>query len=309
MNLRNVLSLAAVTGFGLTMLSGQASSQGFTGSWNTRTDKNWYYDMTLNTNGRAVTGTYTVTTAGEQRGTHGQISGTVNGNALHFNWTQDYKKGGVIEPKTFSGTGDFTLSADGNSFTGTYKANPHPLLTPNLLTGTWSATRQVASTTTPHGLTGADQQAMLSATNASRAKHCSPPLAWSDQLAAAAQTWVNKCTMSGGAFAHDPNRGQTGENLAWGASLSAQQAEQLWYAEVSKYNFGAPAYSSAVGHFTQLVWKATTQVGCAKAICGGQVLISCRYAPPGNMNVVVGGNVTAQQAQQSLTQNVPAVCR
>jgi uncharacterized protein YkwD len=175
------------------------------------------------------------------------------------------------------------------------------------VTNNCTATTTTTSTTpTPGGagLTGADEQAMLSATNASRGKHCAPALTWSPQLAAAAQAWVNKCT-----FAHDPQRGQTGENLAWGTSLSPQQAEQLWYNEVSQYNFAAPVYSSAVGHFTQLVWKATTQVGCAKAACGGQVLLSCRFAPPGNMNVVVGPNVTAQQAQQSLMQNVSNVCR
>jgi uncharacterized protein YkwD len=310
MNRPSVFRLSVITAVGLVMLSGHAAQGGFSGTWNTRTDKNWYYEMTLNTSGTSVTGTYTVTTAGEQHGTHGRISGTVSGKSLHFNWTQDHRKQGVIEPNTFSGTGDFMLSADDNSFTGTYQAKPHALLTPNLLHGTWSGTRKATTTESPTtGLTGAEQQAMLSATNAARAKHCTPALTWSAQLASAAQAWVNKCTMNGNIFAHDPQRGQTGENLAWGTSLTAQQAEQLWYSEVSKYNFAAPAYSSAVGHFTQLVWKATTQVGCAKATCGGQVLISCRYAPPGNWNVVVGPNVTAQQAQQSLMQNVPNVCR
>src|ERR1700674_5374289 len=69
----------------------------FTGTWETRTDKNWTYEVTLNTNGAAVTGTYTVTTAGDQAGTHGQIHGTVSGRALQFDWTQDYRRRGVIE--------------------------------------------------------------------------------------------------------------------------------------------------------------------------------------------------------------------
>jgi uncharacterized protein YkwD len=162
------------------------------------------------------------------------------------------------------------------------------------------------------GLSGADQQAMLSATNASRGKHCVPALTWSAQLAAAAQAWVNRCTTASSnpiIFAHDPQRGQTGENLAWGTSLTAQQADAMWYNEVGNYNFAAPVYGPSVGHFTQLVWRSTTQVGCAKATCGGQLLISCRYSPPGNMNVVVGGSVTAQQAQQSLMQNVSRACR
>jgi uncharacterized protein YkwD len=157
-----------------------------------------------------------------------------------------------------------------------------------------------------------DEQTLFNAHNGSRAKHCVPALTWSVQLAAAAKAWVNTCTpdpQNPRLFAHDQQRGWTGENLAWGPSLTALAAEELWYKEISNYNFAAPVYSSAVGHFTQLVWRTTTQVGCAKATCGGQVLWSCRYSPPGNMNVQVGANVTAQRAQQSLIQNVLKTCR
>jgi uncharacterized protein YkwD len=315
MNRRSILFISAMIAYGFPLLP--AFAQNFTGTWETRTDKNWTYEVILNTNGTAVTGNYTVTTAGEQVGTHGLINGTVNGKVLQFTWSQDHRKGGVIEPNTFHGSAQYTLSADGNSFAGTYQATPHALLTPDLLRGTWSGIRKVAGGGVGGGggggagLTGGDEQAMLTAINASRAKHCVPAQTWSAQLAAAAQVWVNKCTMTPGTnvFAHDPQRGQTGENLAWGTSLSPQQAEQLWYNEVSHYNFAAPAYSSAVGHFTQLVWRASTQVGCAKATCGGQVLLSCRFSPPGNMNVVVGPNVTPQQAHNSLMQNVANVCR
>lgn len=157
-----------------------------------------------------------------------------------------------------------------------------------------------------------DEQTLLNAHNGSRDKHCVPALTWSAQLAATAQAWVNRCTrdpLYPSLFAHDPQRGWTGENLAWGPSLTAQQAQELWYKEISNYNFAAPVYSSAVGHFTQLVWRSTTQIGCAMATCGGTVLWSCRYSPPGNMNVQVGPDVTAQKAQQSLIQNVLKTCR
>jgi hypothetical protein len=123
-----------------------AHAQNFTGTWGTRTDKNWTYDVTLNTNGAAVTGKYTVTTAGEQAGTQGLINGTVSGRVLQFSWSQDYRRGGVIQPNIFHGTAQYTLSADGNSFTGTYQTAPHSLLTPDLLHGTWSGTRKVAGT-------------------------------------------------------------------------------------------------------------------------------------------------------------------
>jgi hypothetical protein len=157
----------------------------------------------------------------------------------------------------------------------------------------------------------ADEQALLAAHNEARAKHCVPPMRWSAQLAAAAQSWVNKCTHNPqypALFEHDPQRGTAGENLAWGPSLTARQAADLWYKEIGNYNFAAPVYSSAVGHFTQLVWRATTQVGCAKAACGKIVLWSCRYSPPGNMNAQAGTGVSAATARLSLTQNVPKAC-
>ena len=177
-----------------------------------------------------------------------------------------------------------------------------------------SATPGGATPTTPTPATPAlppDQQAMLDAHNAARAKHCVGALTWSAQAAAAAQQWANRCTRSGGGFAHDGNRGSFGENLAWGTSMTAQRAAELWYQEIRSYNFAAPAYTSnpPVGHFTQMVWAGTTQVGCAMAQCGGQNLWVCRYAPPGNFNVVPRAGFTAAQAQQSLRQNVPQPCR
>ena len=36
------------------------------------------------------------------------------------------------------------------------------------------------------------------------------------------------------------------------------------------------------GHYTQLVWKNTTEVGCAKVTCGNQTIWVCNYNPPGN---------------------------
>jgi hypothetical protein len=37
-----------------------------------------------------------------------------------------------------------------------------------------------------------------------------------------------------------------------------------------------------VGHYTQLVWRATTQVGCASASSEREDILVCRYAEAGN---------------------------
>jgi hypothetical protein len=108
-------------------LQQQTSATSFTGTWDTRTDKNWSFRMSLTQNGSSLTGTYVA-----QDGTNGRISGTVTGGVLDFNWQQD---GG------YTGTGRFTLAS--NTFNGSYRANPHPKLQdPRYLQGTWSGTRR-----------------------------------------------------------------------------------------------------------------------------------------------------------------------
>lgn len=102
---------------------------GFTGAWSTRTDKNWSYEISFVQEGSQVSGNYLV-----QNGDTGRIRGTMTGKVLNFEWDQD---GG------WSGTGQFVLAADGNSFQGTYKTNPHPAISdPGQLSGTWSGTRK-----------------------------------------------------------------------------------------------------------------------------------------------------------------------
>ena len=67
-----------------------------------------------------------------------------------------------------------------------------------------------------------------------------------------------------------------------------------WYNEITKpgYNFNAPGYQPGAGHFSALVWVASTQVGCAR--CSGpykydtwdgtETYIGCNFSPTGNIN-------------------------
>lgn len=100
----------------------------YTGTWNSRTDKNWSYEITLTQQGNRVSGVYVV-----ENGAQGRMHGVVEDNVLTFDWDQD---GG------YTGTGRFVLSADGKSFAGTYHVDPDSTLTPDLHSGTWSGTRQ-----------------------------------------------------------------------------------------------------------------------------------------------------------------------
>lgn len=155
----------------------------------------------------------------------------------------------------------------------------------------------------------ADATAFLNSHNAYRAKHCVPALTWSAALAAQAQAWVNQCTIDPDdpnhkRFAHSPGGWKSqdgyGENLAWGSSMTPTHAVDLWYAEISAYNFNAPSWNGNVGHFTQVVWRASAQVGCAVATCNGQRLWACQYSPTGNWSTKKAGVLAA---------NVPPTCK
>lgn len=125
---------------------------------------------------------------------------------------------------------------------------------------------------------------VLNAHNSYRARHGMPnnehkqtkPLKWNSQLAAEAQTWADR-----GAFQH--SSGNYGENLAAGyPSLTA--AVDAWYNEVSSYNYNKPGFSGATGHFTQVVWAASEELGCGYAENGNtRRYLVCRYLPAGNV--------------------------
>ena len=60
-----------------------------------------------------------------------------------------------------------------------------------------------------------------------------------------------------------------GENLYWGYGSSGIGINSVdaWYEEVIDYDFSNPGYKSGIGHFTQLVWKDSQQLGCGVG-CG-----------------------------------------
>ena len=119
-----------------------------------------------------------------------------------------------------------------------------------------------------------------------------PPLSWSSGAAAVAQAWADRC-----AYQHNPGRGDRGENIAasappghWGIA----DVVGAWAGEAQDYDYGrnACAPGKQCGHYTQIVWRDTTRVGCAHTVChsnspfGAQLpdwdFWVCDYEPPGN---------------------------
>ena len=140
-------------------------------------------------------------------------------------------------------------------------------------------------------LTASFDQRILAAHNQERQQLGLEPLSWNDALAGSAKAWADHLA-STGRFEHAPeNRGAPeGENLWAGTRgyYSPEEMVQAWAREKRFFQPGLfPENSTTgqvedVGHYTQMVWRATTQIGCAKATGTSEDILVCRYAEAGN---------------------------
>ncbi|ERN09638.1 hypothetical protein AMTRI_Chr08g202500 [Amborella trichopoda] len=127
-------------------------------------------------------------------------------------------------------------------------------------------------------------QDYLNPHNAARTRLNVGPLTWDDNVAAFAQNYANQrardCNLihSGGPY---------GENLfgGSGADFSAADAVNAWVNEKADYDYNSNtcAAGKQCGHYTQVVWRNSVRLGCAKVRCNnGGIFITCNYNPPGN---------------------------
>lgn len=130
------------------------------------------------------------------------------------------------------------------------------------------------------------QVRVLAAHNEARAEVGTPPLEWSDRLAKEAQKWADVLARKG-RLQHDDQSAE-GENLWMGTAnyFSLEDMVGGWTEERADYDHGefpnVAKRGRVVGHYTQMVWRTTTQVGCATARSDSDDILVCRYFPPGN---------------------------
>lgn len=138
-----------------------------------------------------------------------------------------------------------------------------------------------------------DAAAFLTLHNEVRRDLDLPDLTWSASLAAGAQTWADaladeQCTMR---HSDEPY----GENIftLWtnnpDVEANADDAVMWWAGEADYYDYNTNTCEPGeqCGHYTQMIWNKTTNVGCARSQCtaGSKTthLFVCRYDPQGNI--------------------------
>ncbi|CAI5474208.1 unnamed protein product [Closterium sp. Yama58-4] len=141
------------------------------------------------------------------------------------------------------------------------------------------------------GGSGVDVAAILEVHNKARQEVGVPDLAWDDGVAATAQDWANQLAGRGCPMEHGGAEG-LGQNLYWRAPAGLtpeedRMAVQAWVDERADWTPSPIPDGCADGkmclHYTQVVWRDTTYVGCASVQCpDGSGMWVCDYSPPGN---------------------------
>jgi len=117
------------------------------------------------------------------------------------------------------------------------------------------------------------------------------PLSWNPALAESARRWADHLA-STGRFEHalENRAAPEGENLWAGTKgyFAPEAMVDAWIREKRFFRAGLFPDNSItgkvedIGHYTQVVWRATTEVGCARAASASEDILVCRYAEAGN---------------------------
>jgi hypothetical protein len=134
---------------------------------------------------------------------------------------------------------------------------------------------------------------LLAAHNQVRAEAGVPPLVWDRELAASAAAYGPALTRAG-RLVHAARLGRNCplENLLQSTrgSRTPEQMVAYWVGERRNYRSGIFPNVSRTGnwvdvaHYTQIVWRSTTRVGCAVHSDLNYDWLICRYTPPGNID-------------------------
>lgn len=145
----------------------------------------------------------------------------------------------------------------------------------------------------------ADFAGLIESHNSARRAVGVAPLLWSNTLAADAQQWANQLASEDCRLRYDPDptrRETTGQNLfrAYGSApyegyrRSSAEAAERWVREGEHYDHAVHrcqvGIGSQCGAYLQVIWEATTALGCARARCPAAEVWACHYTPRGGQD-------------------------
>lgn len=155
--------------------------------------------------------------------------------------------------------------------------------------------------------------------NVHRANHSAPDVTWSDDLYQCAKTIASSCV-----YAHnvDVNGGGYGQNIAAGVSednIGSVISDMFYNGEAPLYTYygSEPDMGNfeGWGHFSQIVWKGTTEVACYTQYCPGGLANTgggvspyftvCNYKGPGNYAGQYSDNVLAPLGEATISNENP----
>ncbi|XP_052434216.1 cysteine-rich venom protein ENH1 [Carassius gibelio] len=114
-------------------------------------------------------------------------------------------------------------------------------------------------------------------------------MSWSDAVAQSAQSWIDQCNITHGPPSSRMIDGyETGENLFKASEdYSWTRVINAWRSEVNNYEYPTGSTNGlSIGHYTQVVWYSSYEVGCAVAKCGNSYFYGCHYYRAGNFRGV-----------------------
>ncbi|XP_067656171.1 uncharacterized protein [Haliotis asinina] len=108
-------------------------------------------------------------------------------------------------------------------------------------------------------------------------------LSWDAEVAMVAQAWAEACVEGPDEPSHRtiPGRFRLGQNIVAGAE-NWTDAINSWVDAGKDFVYGSSANADKTAPYTQLVWAATTRIGCGFALCSGKSVYVCNYGPGGN---------------------------
>lgn len=117
-----------------------------------------------------------------------------------------------------------------------------------------------------------------------------PMMTWDTTVAAAAQAWADQCN-----FSH--NTAGYGQNIyasaGGGPPTPAAVVAKSWVSEAQNYSYANNTCNGVCGHYTQVVWRTSTLLGCGIKACSTNspfdgfpnwYMVVCNYSPAGNVN-------------------------